>query len=40
MPHKNEAAVKPITEAVNRRLRPKLLASHPVMGRTMALATR
>src|SRR5437588_88925 len=39
-PHKNEAAVKPKTAAVNTRLRPKKLASQPVMGRMMALATR
>ncbi len=39
-PHKKDAAVKPTTEAVSRRLRPNLLASQPVMGRTMALATR
>src|SRR5438270_2673302 len=38
--HKNDATVKPVTEAISRSLRPNVLASHPVMGRTMALATR
>src|ERR671922_2041699 len=39
-PQKNEAVVKPMNEAISRCLRPKLLASQPVMGRMMALATR
>src|ERR1043165_1868450 len=39
-PHRNEAMVKPVTAAISSRLRPKKLASHPVMGSTMAFATR
>src|SRR5581483_11676910 len=39
-PQKNDAVVNPMTEESNNRLRPKLLASHPVMGRMMAFATR
>src|SRR5437660_8081085 len=39
-PHRNDAAVKPVTDAINNRLRPKYVASHPVSGRMMALATR
>src|SRR4051812_31380004 len=39
-PHRNDAAVKPMTDAISRRLRPKYLASHPVSGRMIALATR
>src|SRR5215831_5839255 len=39
-PHKNEAVVKPETENSSNRLRPKRPASHPVIGRMMALATR
>src|SRR5205823_3638811 len=32
--------VKPITDAISRRFLPKLRASHPVIGRTIAFATR
>src|ERR1017187_281805 len=39
-PHRNEATVKPITAPISIRLRPKNAASHPVMGRMMAFATR
>src|SRR5579872_406411 len=39
-PHKKDAAVNPTTLAMSRRLRPKKFASHPVIGSTMALATR
>ena len=39
-PQQNEEMVKPATEAINSRLRPKKFASHPVMGRMMALATK
>ena len=35
-----DATVNPTTEAVSNRLRPNVLASHPVIGNTMALATR
>src|SRR5512143_2497302 len=39
-PQQNEAIVNPVTDANNRRLRPKLEASHPVIGKMMAFATR
>src|SRR6266516_163175 len=39
-PQKNDAVVNPVTASSNNRLRPKRPASHPVMGRTMAFATR
>src|SRR5689334_10957541 len=39
-PQQKEAVVKPVTESISRRLRPKVVASHPVIGRIMALATR
>src|SRR6266850_2424327 len=39
-PQKKEARVNPATEPISRRLRPKRLASHPVIGRMMAFATR
>ena len=32
--------MKPETDAISRRLRPKVFASQPVIGRTMAFATR
>ena len=32
--------MKPVTEIISSRLRPKRPASHPVIGRMMALATR
>ena len=40
MPQRTEAAVNPNTAVIRMRLRPKRLASHPVMGKTTALATR
>jgi hypothetical protein len=39
-PHRKEALVKPTTEIISRRLRPNALASQPVIGRMIALATR
>src|SRR5437870_513359 len=39
-PQKNDAVVKPITDAISKRLRPNVLASQPVIGKIMALATR
>ena len=39
-PQKNEARVKPVTDIISSRLRPKVLASQPVMGSTIAFATR
>src|SRR5580765_2161332 len=39
-PHRNDAPVKPTTDNISRRLRPNVLASHPVIGRMIALATR
>src|SRR3954468_454575 len=39
-PQKNDARVKPVTEAMRRRLRPKRFASQPVMGKMIAFATR
>ncbi len=33
-------SVKPVTDVISRRLRPKRPASQPVIGRMMALATR
>src|SRR5215813_5122762 len=39
-PQRNDAPVKPTTEIISRRLRPNVLASHPVIGRMMAFATR
>src|SRR5438552_2034950 len=39
-PHKNDAAVKPVTAISSRRLRPKRPASQPVIGRMIAFATR
>src|SRR5579872_1142685 len=39
-PHINDEMVKPTTEAISRFLRPNRDASHPVMGRIIALATR
>jgi hypothetical protein len=39
-PHSTDEPVKPITAAMMRRLRPNVLASHPVIGRMMAFATR
>src|ERR1051326_7731189 len=39
-PHRNDDSVKPTTDIISRRLRPNMLASQPVIGRMMALATR
>ncbi len=39
-PHRNDEAVKPTTDSINNRLRPNMLASQPVIGRMIALATR
>src|SRR5262249_48968977 len=39
-PHINDDAVKPTTANINNRFRPKKPASHPVMGNTIAFATR
>ena len=39
-PQKNEAVVNPVTDNISRRLRPNVVASQPVIGRIMALATR
>src|ERR1051326_1145439 len=38
--HRNDEVVKPTTESMSRRLRPNMLASQPVIGRMIALATR
>ena len=32
--------MNPVTDSISRRLRPKKPASHPVIGRMIALATR
>jgi len=39
-PHRKEEAVKPTTDSISSRLRPNMLASQPVIGRMIALATR
>src|SRR5580692_9930301 len=39
-PQKKDATVKPVTDNISNRLRPKVEASHPVMGKIIALATR
>src|SRR5436190_2776947 len=39
-PHRNDDTVKPTTDSISRRLRPNMLASQPVIGRMIALATR
>ncbi len=39
-PQSSDEIVKPETDAISSRLRPKLRASHPVIGRMIALATR
>src|SRR5437588_11945103 len=39
-PHKNDAAVNPEVAMISNRLRPRWFASHPVMGRITAFATR
>src|SRR5262245_135505 len=40
MPQSSDEIVNPATDVISSRLRPKCPASHPVSGRTMALATR
>src|SRR5256885_2022569 len=40
IPHRNDEIVKPVTDIISRRLRPKVAASQPVIGRMMAFATR
>src|SRR6476660_5303238 len=39
-PHRKEETVKPVTESISIRLRPKKFDSQPVSGRMMALDTR
>src|SRR5947209_3989164 len=39
-PQKKDAAVNPVTAIIRSRFRPKRPASHPVIGRIMAFATR
>src|SRR4051794_31772819 len=39
-PHRNDAVVNPTTDNISRFLRPKTLASQPVIGKMIALATR
>src|SRR5579872_6629505 len=39
-PQQNDATVKPVTDIIRSRLRPKKFASQPVIGRITALATR
>src|SRR5947209_16277573 len=39
-PHRKDAVVKPTTDSINRFFRPNRLASHPVIGRMIAFATR
>src|SRR5262245_4277991 len=39
-PQRNDASVNPVVDSINRFLRPKRPASHPVIGRMIALATR
>src|SRR5215470_10499882 len=39
-PQRKDEAVNPTTDSINNRLRPNMLASQPVIGRMMALATR
>ena len=40
MPHSSDEIVNPATDVMSNRFRPKWLASHPVSGSTIALATR
>src|SRR2546430_10610540 len=37
-PQRKDDAVKPTTDAISSRFRPKTLASHPVIGRVIAFA--
>src|SRR5262245_63423640 len=39
-PQRNDDTVKPVTHIIRRFLRPNRPASHPVIGRMIALATR
>ncbi len=39
-PHSSDAIVNPLTDVISRRLRPNVRASQPVIGSTIALATR
>src|SRR5262249_24783867 len=39
-PHMKDAAVKPTTADISNRFLPKKFASHPVIGSTIAFATR
>ena len=40
MPHSSDDTVKPETQNISMRRRPKRPASQPAMGRTMAFDTR
>ena len=40
MPHASELMVKMTMQVMKKRLRPKMLTSQPLMGRTMAFETR
>ena len=40
MPQRKDETVKPVTDIISSRLRPKVAASQPVIGRMIALATR
>ncbi len=40
IPQSSDVRVKPATQIISMRRRPKRLASHPAMGRTMAFETR
>ena len=39
-PQRSDEIVKPVTDDISSRLRPNVRASHPVIGSTIALATR
>ena len=39
-PHSRDDSVKPAVDIMSSRLRPNVAASHPVIGRMIALATR
>ena len=40
MPQSSDEIVKPVTDVISRRFRPKWRASQPVSGSTIAFATR
>src|SRR5215471_19378926 len=40
MPHKNEVTVNSVMHSMKKRLRPKAVASQPLIGSTMAFETR